>query len=169
MTDRFIYTRGTLGRGVLIDASGRLLANQDSGQTPFVFSLGETGRALTVDASGRLLINLAGLFQKGGTFINPSLPLDVAVWRANKAATVSNVYALRQGASGDSTSWNVRINQNSILTASGNTFIENQWSTGSLATPASGLSIGDTLNVEVGLPSGAYPSEFSVVVDMEPE
>lgn len=104
-------------------------------------------------------------FQKSATFVNPSLPIEVVVWRANKSATISNVYAYRQGGGGDNTTWNVRINGTSALAASGDTFLDNTWTAASLSGN-SDLSTGDTLSIEVGDPSGLSPAEFTIAVDM---
>ncbi len=59
MPESFLFSRGTLGRGVNVDASGRLLANTDNTAPPFVYALGETGHLLSVDASGRLLVDIS--------------------------------------------------------------------------------------------------------------
>lgn len=61
MTAEFLFTTGPQGRGVFVDASGRLITNSDLGAGPLVYSFGTTGRPLSVDASGRLLVNVSGL------------------------------------------------------------------------------------------------------------
>lgn len=64
--ERFIFGYGSSGRGVMVDASGRLLANAGAGQD-LVLGYGDSGRAICVDASGRLMVNLDGTGGGGGT------------------------------------------------------------------------------------------------------
>lgn len=46
---------GPTGNALVVDASGRLVTNGDSGADAYILGYGQTGRALVVDASGRLL------------------------------------------------------------------------------------------------------------------
>ena len=60
----FIFKTGPQGRNILVDASGRIIANSSSGDAPFVYSYGPEGHPVAVDASGRLLIT--GVSSSGG-------------------------------------------------------------------------------------------------------
>lgn len=60
MADFNLFELGPKGRGIYVDASGRLQTNTDPNASGYVFGYGETGFPLLVDASGRLLTTGSG-------------------------------------------------------------------------------------------------------------
>ena len=57
MSNLFTFRTGSLGNGISIDASGRLVASAYGGQNLFVHSVGENGFPLVVDGSGRMVLS----------------------------------------------------------------------------------------------------------------
>ena len=60
MSNFNLFELGPTGRGIYVDASGRLQTNSDPSASGHIFGYGETGFPLMVDASGRLLTSASG-------------------------------------------------------------------------------------------------------------
>lgn len=91
---------------------------------------------------------------KGGTFLDPIIPNDVVVWRANGSYTISAVRAYLSGTTAASASINTRVNSSNNL--SSNLFVTTSGNWWEGDTPINtAVSAGDSLEIRLLSLSGS--------------
>jgi hypothetical protein len=93
-------------------------------------------------------------FSKGGVFLDPILPTDTVIWRADAAYTVTNVRAYLSGVSPCSASINTRVNSSANLTSNLFVTTSGNWWVGPGVINAA-VASGDSLEIRLLSLSGS--------------
>lgn len=154
-----ITVSSSIGAGV--GGSALTIASGSTGQivtasADFINFTGPGIGSVNISGSGVTVTVVTGsggpggstIFSKGGVFLDPILPTDTVIWRADAAYTITNVRAYLSGVVPCSASINTRVN--SLANLSSNLFVttSGNWWLGAGLTNTS-VSSGDSLEIRL--------------------